>query len=254
MRAADIHADEVVEDKIAAGAAADEQSIVVITGDVVAGGQDGAADGIVGALHLDAIAAIGQGGVAVSIEAQEVALDLIAAGAGVNEHAIAGVAGDGVACAGNAAADGVAAAGILNAYLVAHSSGAGVVEADVIAQHLIAAGRAVQQDAIVAVAGDDVAGRRGSAANGISAAGDLDAVTAVGQSSGAVDIEADIVAKYLIAAGAAGQQQAIAAVARKDIAGARSRAADGVVVAENVQTIAAIGQRGIHGIDADGVA
>src|SRR5262249_27969590 len=118
MRAADVHADEVVYGDIAAGAAADEHSIVAVAGDVVARRQDGAADGSLGALDLDAIGAIGQGGVAAGVEAQEIALDQIAAGTGVNQHAVARVARNVVASAVDTAADGIVGAGILDTDLV----------------------------------------------------------------------------------------------------------------------------------------
>src|SRR5262249_52646208 len=58
LRSADGDTNEVVQHEIAAGAASQEHAIVAAAGDVVAFGQDGAANGVVGALHFHIILAI----------------------------------------------------------------------------------------------------------------------------------------------------------------------------------------------------
>src|SRR5581483_7978946 len=100
-------------------------------------------------------------GLAVDAQADEVAQQLIAAAAAVQQHAVALVAGDEVAdiVIGDAvAANGVARALDFDAVAaIGYSCVAADVDADVVALHRLCAGRAVHQHAVAAVAGDDVA-------------------------------------------------------------------------------------------------
>src|SRR5262249_10928949 len=153
---------------------------------------DGAADRVVGAGNLDAIAVVAHAAEALGIGADVIAQHLIAAGCAVEQHTVA-VAGDDIERSRRGAADRVAAAVYLDADAIeGQGLATGEIGADVVAQHLIAAGCTVDQHTIFAISGNEVAGSRYGAANRVAGAGNLDA-GAVGQDGGAGGIGADVV-------------------------------------------------------------
>src|SRR5207244_4304146 len=130
-------------------------------------------------------AEVGDGRIAVFVDADVVTLDHVggrirAGDENAAEVEIAGgvVAADDVPRRGRAAADGVAGRAVFDLHAVravAQSDGAGVVSADVVAEDGIPRRADVSDvNAVARVAGDDVAGRRRRAADGVvrGAAGD----------------------------------------------------------------------------------
>src|SRR5262249_2053248 len=150
--------------------------------------------------------------------------DLI--GTAGDQHAGVVIAGDEVACPGRGAAHRVAGAADLDADAVGQGLATGDIGANIVAQHLIATGAAVDQHAVIAVPGDEVACSGGGAADRVNAAAYLNAVAAVAQEAGAADSGADGVAQHLIAA--AGDLHAIAAIAGDKVACPGGCAADHV--------------------------
>src|SRR5262249_49522380 len=116
---------------------------------------------------------------------------------------------------------------------VGQGGGPGGIGADVVAQHLIAAA-VVDQHAVVAIAGDDIACPGDGAADRVVIAVNLNAVVAVAQGAGAGGIDADGIAQQLIvAAGVLVDPHAVAAIAGDKVAGSRGGAADRVAVGAN---------------------
>ena len=99
--------------RMSGGAVLEDQAVLVVAGDDVAGGGRRAADDVADGGQLDAVVAVGDGDGAGAVGADEVALDgVVADGAGVDAvgDAVAAVAGDDVAVARGGAADGVVGA------------------------------------------------------------------------------------------------------------------------------------------------
>src|SRR5262249_26260002 len=141
-----------------------------IAGDQVACSRGGAADGVAAA-GQDNAGAVGQCRVAAESNADGVAQHSIATAG--DHHPRVVIAGDQVACPRGSAADRVAVSVHRNAGVVGQGLGAREGSADGVVQHLIAA--AIDQYAVVAIAGDEVACSRGSAADRVAVSVQLNA-------------------------------------------------------------------------------
>ncbi len=157
--------------------------------------------------------AVGPGGGAAGIGADQVAVDDVAQGnAGAAElDAEVRVAGNDVAGAGAVAADGGAGATLnVDAVPLIGGDGAGRVQADAVALDQGGGRRAHDFDAVESVAGDDVAGACSGAADGRIGGRVLDEdAVGVRQQPGATEPESDDVADDLGAAGVALDLEAI---------------------------------------------
>src|SRR5262249_22794189 len=142
-----IGADEVAQHLIAAADAVDQHAILAIAGNEVQSAAAGAADRVVDSEHLDTDA-VGHGGVPGVIGADMVAQHLNAGGAVIDQHPVFVIAGNHVAGRGGEAADRVVGTDNLDALPVAQPAVSGGIGADVVAQHLSAAGAAVNLHAV----------------------------------------------------------------------------------------------------------
>src|SRR5579884_2551971 len=244
-------------DKVACDAAIDEHAVVVVAGENIGVAGARPSDGVSAAGDLNTVD-VGHPVRAACAQADKGALYLIAAGATVQEHAIVAVAGDVVAQSGvtvDVAPDGVAGALNLDAVGAIGQGSSVDVDAEVTVLDQGAAGRAVQEHAVLAVARDDVeqAGRN-RGADGVVGACHLDAIADVGHTDAAVGTDANELAHHPIASGPAANQHAIVAVAGDDVARSGRGTADGIVVAGDLHAVAAVGLSGAAGIDANVVA
>src|SRR5262249_44054598 len=204
---------------------------------------------------------VGRDAVVAQVDAQAVVAEdaVVADGVAVTrQHVDAdGVEGDRVGRR-RRAADGVAAGGDADAVAaVAQVGGAVRGGADQVALDGDGRGRAADLDAVAVVAADHVAGVGDRAADGhLVGVDDVDAVLGVAQVGGAVDVGPDEVALDLVARAGAVDPDAVAGVARDDVAGAHRGAADGVGVGAAVDADAeAVGDGGGAGdVGADEVA
>src|SRR5581483_11648068 len=106
--------------------------------------------------------------------------------------------------------------------------------ANEVAQYVIAAGAAVQQHFILAVAVDEVARRvigPAVTADGVARALHFDAIATIGKDHVAANVDADVIAVHRLCGGGAVQQHAIAAVAGDDVFIAQNTAAESVAAA-----------------------
>src|SRR5262249_18357006 len=150
-----------------------------VAGDGVGGAGVRAADGIAAGPGIDHHAIlVGQGGTAVGVRADAVALDRVAGRArAADPDAVVGVAGEGVGGPRLGPAHGVAAGPALDHHALAVGQGgtAGGVGADAVALDPVGGRAAVgDRDAVVGVAGDGIAGAGGRAAHGVVAGPALD--------------------------------------------------------------------------------
>ncbi len=140
--------------------------------------------------------------------------------------------------------------------LVGHRDLAGGVGADEVADHEDDR-RGPDVHAAARIAGNDVAGTRGDAAN-ILAAGRVDqhAETAVGNGGGARGVQPDVIALDHVGRRRLGNIHAVAAVARDDVASAGRRAADraGVVPSQEDALVGIADLGDAVGAEADEVA
>ena len=174
--------------RMSGGAALEDQAVLVVAGDDVAGGGRRAADDVADGGQLDAVLVVGDGDGAGAVGADEVALDgVVADGAGIDAvgDAVAAVAGDEVAGARDGAADGIVVAAQEDAVeLVADGLVAAGVGADLVPLDGDAERRVLEVDAGL-VAGDDVGvGGLGPADERAGAVVDLDAVVGIAQRHG----------------------------------------------------------------------
>src|SRR5262249_29715318 len=167
-----VGADVIAPDQGAGGAVEERDAAGAVAGDQVARPGGRAADHVADRLDADAVAAVGDGGGAVLVGADEVAADAGVAGA-EQEHAVVGVAGDDVAPGRGRAADarGRAAdhhvqARHLDPVVVGQGGDSVDGDADLVAQDGGPIDSQQQDPRSLAVAGDDVAGRVGGAADG----------------------------------------------------------------------------------------
>ncbi len=163
-------------------------------------------------------------------------------------HAVPGVARDHVAGRGRRAADRVAGGASLDHHAViavGQGRGAVVVRADQVAlDHVVRGPGEGDVDAVVGVARDEVAD------DGVArrAAGDVQAVVAVGPRVHSAGIGADIVALDDVARGPLpGEEHAPAGVLGDDVAGQNGRPADRVARRASLDqhTVAAVARRGV---------
>ena len=201
-----------------------------VAGNVIAGIDDRAADSHVGGLvDQDTVAAVADGTGPGGVQANVVALDHIPLGAMEDVHAVRAVAGDDVAGAGDAAAN---RAGIVqvqkDALLAVADLGVAIAaQADVVVLDQGGA-VAVDEDAGVVVARNDVACGGGRAADGGRGVGDPDAVGRVALRRGPGNADhADVVALDEGAGGRAHDGDAVPLVPGNDVAGRVRGAADG---------------------------
>src|SRR5262249_15226570 len=188
-----VEADGVAQHRVPHRARVRERdTLAPVAGDQVAG------DGVEAGAQVEPDAlAVAQGGVAGGVGADVVALHHVAHRAGVQEHdALVAIGGDDVACRGVAAADDVAA-GLLgdpDALAVAQGGVAGEGDADVVALDGVADRAGVGEgDAAPGVAGDDVAGPDGGAADRVVAgpSGDQNSISQIWDGGGAGGVGAD---------------------------------------------------------------
>src|SRR5262249_28041788 len=153
---------------------ADADAARLVEGNDVAGEGGRAADGGRRGARGDghALAHVGDHGAAGGIGADEVALDqVVRRPRAADEEAVGTVAGEEVARTGGRAADGVRRRTVEDVDAVGpvgEGGGAGRVGADAVARHRVVRGpRALDDDAVGTVAGDDIARGGGRAADGV---------------------------------------------------------------------------------------
>ena len=227
-------------------AAGDVNAARIVAGDDVACFGCRPADGVAGrAIYVHTVAGVTQIDGAGDVGANVVALDFVPRGVGTREKDAAIVGGDDVTRPSHRPSDGVAGRVIdIHAMTgVTQINGPAHVGADMVALNLIPRRAAlVDVDAVLVIAGDQVARPGDCPADYVATATDADAAGGVAQVHGPGDVGSHVVTLHH--ARRAGDENAPSAVPGDDIAGFSRCPADGIAGSINHDAIVGVAETG----------